>query len=351
MSFHLKQIVGLAGLVLFVGLTSQAQSAADDPALKILQRWHLGGPDGWDYLTLDSAGRRLFVSRGTRVEVVDTRSGKLVGTIANTNGVHGIALAEDLKRGFTSNGEGDSVTVFDLDTLKTIKEVPIPGHNPDAIVYDPKTKHVFTFNGHSNDVSVLDADTLAVVAKITVPGKPEFAVNDGEGQLFANIESEPGKIVVIDSRQLTLKATWSLPGCANPTGLAIDIAHHRLFSVCDDKVMAITDAVTGKQMAKAKIGEDADAAAYDPKRGLVFSSNGGEGSLSVIRQETADRYRTVSSVSTMQGARTMALDATTGKVYLVSAELGAAPAPTPERPHPRRVPVPETATVLVVGAP
>lgn len=350
MLLHRKQIAGLVATTLYAAIMSQAESAPADPALKVLDRWHLGGPDAWDYLTLDAAGQRLYVSRGTRVEVVDTCSGKLLGTIANTNGVRGIALAEDLKRGYTSNGKGDSVTVFDLDTLNTIKEASISGQNPDAIVYQPRTKHLFTFNRRSQDISVFDANSLAAIATIPVPGKPEFAVDGGEGRLFANIESEPGQMVVIDGRQMTVTAIWSLPGCANPTGLAIDQAHHRLFSVCDDNIMAVTDAETGKQIAKVKIGEGPDATAFDAKRGLVFSSNG-DGSLTIVRQDSVDRYRVVGSLPTMRGARTMALDPTSGKIYLVSAELGAAPAPTPDHPHPRPAPLPGTATVLVVGAP
>ena len=243
-----------------------------------MQRWKLGGAGGWDYLTLDSATHRLFISRATRVDVVDTQSGQVVGTIADTQGVHGIALAPDLHRGFTSNGKGDSITVFDLDSLKTIQEVKISAHNPDAILYEPSGKHVFTFNGKSKDVTVLDASTLAVVATIPVPDKPEFAVDDHAGQIFVNIESEPGQMVVIDSRKLAVKATWPLAGCDSPSGLAMDRVHHRLFSVCDDKVMAVTNAENGSGVARVPIGEGPDAAAFDEKRSLVLSSNG-EGNL------------------------------------------------------------------------
>jgi YVTN family beta-propeller protein len=342
----------VAGTFLFLGVVAGAgiASAAADTPLEVLQQWKFGGAGSWDYLALDSSGQRLFISRSTRVEVVDTHSGKVIGTIADTNGVHGIALAEDQKRGYTSNGKGNSVTVFDLDTLKTIKEVPVSGQNPDAILYEPVGKHIFTFNGKSKNVSVLDATTLAVVSTFPVPDKPEFAADDGEGQIFVNIESEPGQIVVIDSRKLAIKATWPLPGCNSPSGIALDKAHHRLFSVCDDKVMAVTDASSGKQIAKLTVGEGPDAAAYDAKRGLVFASNG-EGTLTVIRQESADRYRVVQSVPTKKGARTMARDPSSGKVYTVSADLGPAPAPTAEQPHPRPVPIPDTFTVMVIGAP
>ena len=352
MSFMRIQVRPAIGIALFTALTMSApfEGARAGSTPTVLQRWTLGGDGGWDYLTLDQSGMRLFISRSNRVDVVETGAGKLLGTIPNTNGVHGIALAEDLKRGYTSNGKADSVTEFDLDTLKVIKEAPIPGHNPDAILYEPIGKHVFTFNGRSKDVTILDANTLAVVGRLPVPDKPEFAVDDGAGRIFVNIESEPGQMVVIDSRKLVIIDTWPLPGCASPSGLAIDKALHRLFSVCDGNVMAVTDAATGKQVAKVKIGEGPDAAAFDSQRGLVFSSNG-DGTLSVIRQLSADRYTLAASVPTMNGARTMALDPANGHVYLVSAEFGSSPAATAERPRPRPVPKPGTFTVLVVGNP
>ncbi len=344
---HLGQSAGVALIVSCI-VYSSAQCAPADVSHSVIQRWTLGGIGGWDYLTLDAAGKRLFVSRGTRVDVVDTGSGKLIGTVSNTKGVHGIALAEELGRGYTSNGKADSVTMFDLATLKTLKEAPIPGHNPDAILYEPTGKHVWTFNGRSKDVTVLDAESLKVVRTLAVPDKPEFAVDDGEGHIFVNIESEAGQLVVFDSKQLTITATWMLPGCASPSGLAIDRTHHRLFSVCDNKVMAVTDAVSGRQVAKLAVGDGPDAAAYDAHRGLVFSSNG-EGTLSIFRQETPDRYQLAQSVTTQRGARTMALDSASGKVYLVSSDFDAPPAPTPEQPQPRPVPTPETFTVLTVG--
>ncbi len=218
------------------------ESAAPSGKFSVLERWKMGGSGGWDYLTLDSTGARLFISRADHVDVVDTASGKLLGSIADTKGVHGIALAEDLKRGFTSNGRGDSITVFDLATLAVIKEIPVPGHNPDAILYEPVLKHVFTFNGRSKDVTVIDASSFAVLATIPVPDKPEFAVHDAAGQIFVNIESEAGQMLVIDGHKLAVKATWPMPGCATPSGLAVDRTHHRLFSVCDAKIMAVTDA-------------------------------------------------------------------------------------------------------------
>src|SRR4029077_5266617 len=230
---------------------------------------------------------RLFISRGTRVDVINAESGKLVGSIPDTQGVLGVDRAASVTRGFTSNGRANTVTAFALDTLKVIQQAKVSGRNPDAILYEPAGKHVFTFNGASKDATVLDAASLAVVATIPMPDKPEFAVTDGRGQIFVNIESDPGQMLVIHSQKLTVKSTWPLPGCNSPSGLAIDAAHRRLFSVCDGKVMAVTDATNGKQVALVPIGEHPDAAAYDKKRGIVYSSNG-EGTLSVVRQESAD---------------------------------------------------------------
>ncbi|HEY1899496.1 MAG TPA: hypothetical protein VGG49_06875 [Steroidobacteraceae bacterium] len=237
---------------------------------------------------------------------------------------------------------------MDLDSLKTIQEVKVPAHNPDCIVYDPVGKRVFTFDGRSKDVTVLDAKTLAVVATIPVPDKPEFAQDDLAGHIFVNIESESGQMVVIDSRTLAVQATWPLPGCSSPSGLAIDRRHHRLFSVCEDNVMVITNGETGAQVAQVPIGKGPDAAAYDARRGLVFSSNG-EGTLTVVRQKSADHYSVLDTVQTQAGARTMALDPDNGRVYLVTAEFGPMPAPTAAQPRQRPVQVPGSFTVLVVG--
>jgi YVTN family beta-propeller protein len=315
---------------------------------EVLQKWALGGSGGWDYLTLDAATERLFISRGTRVDVISTNSGKVIGSIPDTLGVHGIALAAGLKRGYTSNGRANTVTVFDLDTLKVIQEVKVSGTNPDAILYEPAGKHVFTFNGASKDVTVLDAANLNVLATIAVPGKPEFAVEDGQGQIFVNIETDPGQMTVIDARTLKVKATWPLTGCDSPSGLAMDAVRHRLFSVCDGKVMAVTDSQTGKQVARVAIGEHPDAAAYDSKRGLVYSSNG-EGNLTVVRQDSADRYSVAATIPTQLGARTMALDAASSKVYLVTADFGPPPPATEAQPHPRPTMKPDSFVVLVVG--
>jgi YVTN family beta-propeller protein len=324
------------------------QTAPALPKLAVLQRWAVGGDGGWDYLSFDPTTKQLFVSRGTRVDVVSIDTGTVVGAVPNTQGVHGIAIANDMRRGFTSNGRANSVTAFDLDSLKVIQEAEIPARNPDAILYDQQGGHVFTFNGASSDVTVLDSANLAVAARIPVPGKPEFAVSDGNGRVFANIQTVPGQMIAIDSQSLSIKGTWNLAGCDSPTGLAIDRANHRLFSVCDGKVMVVTDSQSGRQVASVSIGEHPDAAAYDARRKLVYSSNG-DGTLTVIHQDSADHYTVIQTLATQRGARTMALDPGTGKVYLVTADFGPAPPPTESQPNPRPAPIPGSFVILVVG--
>ncbi len=346
LSDNARCIATAAAATLVGGIIFGTAYAQTKPA--VVSQWTVGGEGGWDYLTLDSTGSRLFISRGTHIDVLDTSSGKSVGSIPNTSGVHGIALAPELNRGYSSNGKGDSVTAFDLHSLRFIQEAPVSGHNPDAILYDPVSKHLFTFNGRSKDVTVLDAESLAVLATLPVPDKPEFAVTDGAGKIYLNIESEPGQMVVIDSRKAAVTATWPLPGCNSPSGLALDNKHHRLFSVCDDKVMAVTDAVSGKQVAKVAVGAGPDAAAFDSSHELAFSSNG-EGTLTIVREETPDRYHVEHTVPTKRGARTMALDEANRKVYLVTSDFEPAPAPTKEQPHPRAAPKAGTFTVLVIA--
>ncbi len=316
------------------------------PVYTVSQSWPLGGAGGWDYLALEASGERLFISRGDHVDVVATVSGKLVGTIPDTAGVHGIAFAPALKRGFTSNGLNDSVSAFELDTLRLIQEVPVYGKKPDAILYEPRYDHIITANGASANLSVLDAGTLQVVGSVSLSGPPEFMAADG-GMVYVNIETEPGKLAAVDAKSLAVKATWPLPGCADPTGLALDPLHHRLFSVCANQIMAVTDSSTGRQVARVVIGSGPDAAAFDSDLGLVFSSNGKDGTLTVIREETPDEYRVVATVTTQVSARTMALDPATHKIYLAAAKLGPPPAATEAQPHPRPSIVPGTFSILV----
>lgn len=339
----------LCALLPTMAVTARAADTSPIPAADytVSRSFPLGGSGGWDYLALEASGARLFVSRGDRVDVVETVSGKLTGSIPNTAGVHGIAFAPALKRGFTSNGHSNTVSVFELDTLHVIHEIPVSGKKPDAILYEPRGNHLITANGDSDNLSVIDAETLQLAADVPLPGPPEFMATDGAGMVYVNIETDPGRLVAVDAKTLTVKGNWPLPGCSKPTGLALDSVHHRLFSVCANQIMAVTDSVSGKQIARVVIGRGPDAAAYDPELGLVFSSNGMDGTLTVIREESPDEYRVIASVTTLVSARTMALDPATHKIYLAAARLGETPPATEQQPHPRPSIVPDSFSILV----
>jgi hypothetical protein len=298
-------------------ITAALISAAEP--YRIVGNIPIGGASRWDYLTVDSAANRLFVSNATRVVVVDLDAGKVSGEIPDTQGVHGIALAPELNRGFISNGATNDATIFDLKTLKPIARVKT-GQNPDAILFDPSTRRVFTFNGRSHDFTAFDAATGNVLATVPLGGKPEFAVADGKGTVYVNIE-DTSEIVAIDARKPAVASRYSLAPCQEPSGLAIDTAHRRLFSVCGNKLMAISDPGTGKVISTVPIGDGTDGCGYDPESGFVFSSNG-EGSMTLVR-ETGGKYEVAGTVKTERGARTMTIDPRTHKVYLPAA--GSAP--------------------------
>ncbi|TAN06019.1 MAG: YncE family protein [Rhodanobacteraceae bacterium] len=331
-----------------VACTAPGLAAPAAHAWKVIQRYPLGGSGGWDYLALDQAAQRLYVSRSNRVLVLDARNGKRIGEIDGLSGVHGIAIADDLHRGFISNGRGDTVTVFNLATLKVEQTVPVGAKDPDGIVYDPYSHRVFTFNGDSNDASVIDAVSGKLLGHIALPGRPEFPVSDGDGHVYDNIESR-NALVEIDPMTMKVTATWPLKDCDSPSGLAIDTAHHRLFSVCQNKIMAVTNAENGKQVASVPIGEGPDAARFDPRRQRVFSSNGDSGTLTVVHETTPDSYHVLANVPTQKSARTMALDEASGRIFLSAAEFGPRPAPTQADPHPRHTVKPGSFTVLVAG--
>ncbi len=314
---------------------------------RVVRRYPLGGEGGWDYLTLDPATRRLFVSRGTRVAVIDADSGRVVGEIPNTPGVHGVALAPDLGRGATSNGRDQSVTIFDLRSLAALGTVRVTGGNPDAIVYEPVTHRVFTFNGAGQNATAIDVSAGAVVGTVALGGKPEFAVATGDGRIYANIENT-AELVVLDARALAVTARWPLAPCADPTGLALDAAHSRLFVGCSNRLMAVVDGASGRVLTTLPIGAGVDGTAFDPGTGLAFSSNG-EGSVTVVREVTPDSFSVVDTVATQRGARTVALDPRTHALFLATAEFGPAPAVTPEQPRPRPAIVPGSFVILVVG--
>jgi len=302
----------------------------------------LGGEGGWDYLAFDQVNRRLFISRGTRVMVLDVDSEKVVGEIPDTPGVHGIALAPDLGRGFVSNGRGNNVTIFDLKSLATLGHVAA-GQNPDSIVYSTATKRVFAMNGRSGDVTAMDAATGVVVGTVAVGGKLEFAATD-QGHVYVNVEDK-SEIAAIDL-ELNVAARWPLAPCEEPSGLAIDREHHRLFAGCGNKMMAVVDTDTGKVIATPPIGEGVDANAYDPETGFAFASCG-DGTLTVVHEDSPTQFTVVESVPTQRGARTMALDPKTHEVYLVTADFGPRPEPTKDNPRPRPPMLPDTFVVLV----
>ena len=306
---------------------------------KLTDTVKLGGDGGWDYLTFDKDGQRLFITRGTHVMVVDAKTLKQVGDIADLSGIHGVALAPEMNKGFISNGGDDSVVVFDLKTLKATDKIKVGGR-PDAILYEPFSKHVFTFNAKSQDTTVVDAASNKVVATIPLGGKPETPASDGKGKLFVNIEDK-NEIAAVDVKSNTVTARWPLQGCDSPSALAFDVAHGRLFSGCE-KVMAVTDASSGKTVTTVPIGAGVDAGAFSPASQEVYMSCG-EGTLAVIHEDSPDKYSVRQTVTTARGARTMALDPDTNTVYLVTAQFGE------KGPNDRRPPmIPGTFELLVV---
>ena len=333
-------------LIIAAGVPVRAQAPGSGSGYHVARKLTVGGDGFWDYLTWDAVRHRLFLSHGTRVEVVDPGSGKLVGRIEDTPGVHGIALAQDLGRGFVSNGRDSSVTIFDLSTLAPVARVPVAARNPDAILYDSASQRVFTFNGGSAGATALDARTGRIVGTLPLGGKPEFAVADGRGGIFVNIEDR-GEIVAFDARTLAIRARWPMAGCEEPSGLAFDRIHQRLFSVCGNARMAVVDAGTGRLVATLPIGQGVDGAAFDPATQLAFASNG-EGTITVVREDTPDSFRVVANVPTQRGARTITLDPGTHRVFTVTAAYGPPPAPTPDRPRPRPGIVPGSFMVLVL---
>jgi len=304
------------------------------------------GDGSWDYIVADTTSHRLFVTHGTHVQVVDAVTDSIVGEIPHTPGVHGVALAYDLGRGFTSNGRDSSVTVFDLKTLAVTGRIHVGARFPDAILYDRASGRVFTFNGGSANTTAIDARSQEVVGTLALGGTPEAGVDDGSGTIFVNDEDH-ANVVAFDARRLKRLHVWSLAPGESPSGLAFDRAHHRLFSGCDNRKLIVLDSETGRRVATLPIGDGVDGVAFDPGQQLVFSSNG-DGTLTVIHEDDPDHYSVVENVPTQKSGRTLALDPRDGTVYIPAAKLGAPPAPTPERPHPRPSVVPGSFRVVVV---
>ncbi len=326
-------------------LSAAAPVASQSSGYHLTRHIPVAGDGGWDYLTFDTAYSRIFISRGTHVQVLDPRSGSLVGDIPNTGGVHGIALAYELGKGFTSNGRDTTVTVFDLKTLAPTATVRVTGANPDAILYDPSTQRVFTFNGRGESTTAIDARTNAVVGTLALGGKPETAIADGMGHVFVNIEDK-STIVEFDARNMTIMHTYPLAPGEGPSGLAYDPSRHLLFAGCE-KMMCIMDATTGRIVATPPTDQGTDANGFDPGTGYAFASNGA-GTLTVVHQTNATTF-TSENIPTERGARTMTLDPKTHTVYLVTAKYNPMPATAPGEPRQRPTMVPGSFEVLVVS--
>ena len=332
--------------IVFCLLVIAANSYAGDSGYHIIKKLKVGGDGGWDYLTIDDAARRLYISRSTHVMIIDLGTDKVVGDIPNTPGVHGIAVAPEFNRGFTSNGKADTATIFDLKTLKVLGEVKT-GRNPDAILYDPASQKVFTFNGRSKDATVIDAVSGKVVKTIALGGKPEYSATDGKGKIYVNIE-ETNEVVEIDSIKTRVSRRFSLLPCDEPTGMGLDAEHHRVYSGCHNKTMTILDTTAHRVIARMPIGEKVDGNGFDAGTGLAFSANG-DGTLTIVHEASPGKFEVVDNVSTQRGSRTMVIDPKTHNIYLPAAQFNepneAVQAGTKQRP----VMVKDSFEILVVG--
>jgi YVTN family beta-propeller protein len=333
----------LAGFLLTVLCMATAAFAAA-PSYHVLRAVALGGAGGWDYLNLDPTSGKLFITRGTHVMVVDPASGKLLADIAGLQGIHGTAFAGT--RAYVTEGGADRLAVIDTATFAKIGEIAV-GNRPDGILYDPASKRIFTFNAVSKDATAVDPVSGKVVGTVALGGKPEAAVSDGTGTIFVNIEDKD-ELAAFDANSLAVKAHYPLAPCKSPSGLAADIAHRRLFSGCDNKLIAVTAMTSGKVVTTIPIGEGVDSNRFDPATGLVFSSNGESGTLTIAHEDSPDKFTVQQNLPTADGARTMELDPKSHTVFLVTAERRAG-TPTPDRPHPRPDPVPGTFRLIVVG--
>jgi len=353
----MQRITLTLSAILFAWTTS-VQAQAPTPIPKTVRKITIGGEGGWDYLTADAASKRLYVSRSNHIIVVDTESEKVVGEVAGTPGVHGIAVVPDLARGFTSNGGDDTVTAFDLKTLKETGRLKVGGR-PDAIMFDPSSNRVFTFNHGSNDATAVDPSSVTVAGTVALGGVPEAAVSDGKGHVFVNL-MDKNEVAEFDAQALRVVNRWSLAPGRRPTGLAMDREHRRLFSVCGgSQTMVVLDADSGHVLATLPIGPGSDGCAFDPGRGLAYSSNGGDGTLTVVREEKPGQFGVAATIRTQPSARTIALDPQTHRIYLsaatyasapvANAETKAAPAGATKGAGRRRSMAPGSFAVLVVS--
>ncbi len=332
-------------VLLALSLVVALSVRASEPPFKLQNTWKLGGDGSWDYMAVDPAAHMLYIARLNRIMVVDIQSGKLVAEITGLTHAHGIAFDDAGKVGYISDGGAGAILVFDRASYNILATIPA-GKNPDAVLFEPTRRRVFAFNGGSHDATVIDAAGKSVITTIPLPGRPEFSVTDGAGHVFVNIE-DSSVVLRLDAATLKTTASWSLAPGETPSGLAIDIEGHRLFSVCDNNKMIILDSQTGKLIAAPAIGEGADAVAFDVAHQLVFSSNGESGTMTVVRAVAQSGYKTIQTLSTKLGARTMAVDPSTGTVYTVSAALGPKPPASPSNPKRRPTIIPNSFVVLV----
>jgi DNA-binding beta-propeller fold protein YncE len=339
-------LLGTACLSLILPAAS-APAQSNPSGYHLIDSVQLSGETGWDLYGLDTATQRLYISRGTHVQVVDCQKDSLIGEIPNTNGVHGIAVVPSAGKGFTSNGRDSSVTVFDLKTLKQLAVIKLQARNPDVILFEPTTMRIFVFNGGSNNAVAIDVMTNAIIGTVYFEGKPELAVSDENGRVYVNLEDK-SSLVVFDAATLKVIHTWSLAPGKEPTGLAIDSLQRRLFSACNNNLMIVLDADSGNVVAQLPIGSGVDGAGFDPSTHYAFSSNG-EGTLTVVSEESPAKFSVVENVITRKGARTMIVDEKTHRIYMLSAKFGIPPAPTTDHPHPRPPIEPGSVTLYVFG--
>ncbi len=336
----------LAFSLLVTSHLSAAPQSTGSSGYHLIKKVKLGGTGGWDYLEVDPATHRLFISRGTHVIVVDPEQGKIIGDIPDTKGVHGIAPADEFNKGYTTNGGTSDSTIFDLTSLKVLGNTKTD-KDSDAVIYDPFAKRVFTFNGDANTASAIDAASGKLVTTFPLGGAPEFGATDGKGKIFVNLEDK-SSLVKFDAKTLKIENTWPLAPCESPSGLAIDATHEILAVGCHNKLMAFVDGTSGKVLGTVPIGQGVDANRFDPATGFAFASCG-DGTLTIAHEDSPTNFSLIETIKTQRGARTMALDYATHVVYLVTAEFCPTPAATADNPHPRPAMLPDTFTLLVYG--
>ncbi|MDE2125954.1 MAG: YncE family protein [Armatimonadetes bacterium] len=334
----------VAATIAAVMVAAVAGAQQSQTTYHVTRTFKLGGQGRWDYIHAEAAAHRLYISRSDHVQVLDTRTGKVIGEIPGTAGVHGIAIAPKLHRGFTSNGGSGTVTIFDTRSLKVIGTVKVD-QGPDCIIFDPATNRVFTFNGRAETATAIDAATGTVAGSIPLGGRPEYAIADGRGMVYDNLEDK-SEIVAIDAQKLTIAHTWPIAPGQEASGIAMDRQNRRLFAVCRNKMMVVMDADTGAVLATPAIGSGPDAAGFDPGAELAFSSNGGSGTLTLIHEDSNSAFSVVADVPTAPGARTMALDTKTHHVFLATARFQ--PASAGEPPW-RRQMVPNSFEIIEVS--